>query len=104
MSIKTNFSSKTVTTSKIVFTFDQMSVLQTMLEGSALEVIVSEDETKLEEIKTIAEQFGIGIDLDINTPIEVEADGTVKTIAKHAGGESSPNGLTEAELIAELES
>ncbi len=102
MSIKTNFSSKTVTTSEIVFSFDQMAVLQTMLEGSALEVIVAEDEDKLNGIKTIAEQFGIDIDLDINTPIEVSSDGTVKTLAKSEGGESSPSGSTEAEMIAEL--
>ena len=103
MSIKTNFQTQTVTASKIVFNFDEMKTLQTMFEDSAIEAATAKDSDMLESIKSIAGKVGLDIDIDIDTPIEVGADG-VKSLAKHADGESSLDGLTEAELIAELES
>ena len=102
MSIKTNFQTQTVTASKIIFKFDEMKTLQTMFEDSAIEASTAKDESMLDSIKSIASKVGLDIDIDIDTPIEVGVDG-VKSIAKPGEGESSLDGLSEAELIAELE-
>ena len=102
MSIKTNFQTKTVTTGPIVFSFDNMEILQTMLESTAIEFMDKSEEGKFNQVKNIAEKVGLDIDLDFDSPIEVGANG-VKSIAKQEDGESSPTGLTEAEMLAELE-
>ncbi len=98
--IKTNFQTKTVTATSIVFNFDDMETLQTMFEGAAIESMDNEDETLLEGIKSIAAKVGIDVDIEMGSAIKVGIDG-VKSIAKPGEGESSLDGLTEAEL-AEL--
>ena len=114
MSTKINFSQKVVAIAA-AFSFDDMGTLQTMLEGTAIEALEKEDQDALKNVKSIAEKFGIEIDLDFDTPVKVGAAGIVsqpapvslygsESLAKPEGGESSPNGSTEAETNDDGES
>ena len=110
MSTKINFSQQTVAVITSL-SFDDMKTMQIMLEGTAIEALDKEDHDALKNVKSIAEKFGIEIDLDFDTPVKVSADGNIKSaniefnssvpasIAKLEDGESSPNYLSEADEI-----
>lgn len=111
MSTKINFSQQTVAVI-ISLSFDDMKTMQIMLEGTAIEALDKEDHDALKNVKSIAEKFGIEIDLDFDTPIKVSPQGFAMpanyggtallkddvpaSIAKLEDGESSPDGLSEA--------
>ncbi len=114
MNTKINFAQQVVAIST-AFSFDDMKTLQVMLEGTAIEALEKEDHEALKNVKSIAEKFGIEIDLDFDTPIKVDptgygsidtssSDDFVGDIAKPEGGEKLPRGLSEADLIDETES
>lgn len=120
MSTKINFSQQVVAITT-AFSFSDMGTLQTMLEGTAIEALEKEDHDSLKNVKSIAEKFGIEIDLDFDTPVKVSASG-VQSVPSTSGGDTNehimlfgstakleegeklPRGLTEADLNDDNES